>query len=228
MKIKLSKSQWEQIGKTAGWLEEQQKRNFRPDWMDGTEKGFTDSDKFGLPNEGLQPIHKGDKDSLANSEANPDSNIYEGTLCPKCHCKLHYILNASTPIVNQCFQCKHKWNPDNEKATIATSKDMVKTAQWRPTDLSERSDRDLGAVYSPDEEEAILLGEEENDENYPYKSGYEEGIRNKSQGTMDESLNPYSLDTNESRKKFDLWREGFRDGIEGRMPKFASSKTKLK
>jgi Zn ribbon nucleic-acid-binding protein len=67
MKIKISKSQWEGIGKKAGWMK-------------------------------ISTV------------------TYKGTLCPKCKHPEHTILNPSNPIINECVKCKHRWNPDNEKA----------------------------------------------------------------------------------------------------------------
>ena len=39
--------------------------------------------------------------------------VYNGTLCPKCGCDYHAILNPSMPTVNECINCKHRWNPFN-------------------------------------------------------------------------------------------------------------------
>jgi hypothetical protein len=43
--------------------------------------------------------------------------VYKGTLCPKCGCDNHLILNSSMPTVNECINCRHRWNPDNDRFT---------------------------------------------------------------------------------------------------------------
>jgi hypothetical protein len=49
---------------------------------------------------------------------------HDGNKCPKCK-KFHHargtsltVLNPNNPIIYQCKNCGHKWNPDNEKSTI--------------------------------------------------------------------------------------------------------------
>ena len=90
----MSRSQWEGIGKQAGWM------NDRPEEEKALRYERT-----------RNPIAEEVRKTL-----NPNSVAYKGTFCPKCNHPEHTILNPSNPIINECTKCKHRWNPDNEKA----------------------------------------------------------------------------------------------------------------
>ena len=105
---------------------------------------------------------------------------------------------------------KQKWKKEIKKD--ASAKDWVlKQCKFAgpinsPIDLTNLSDRDLGPAYTPEQEEDALLGEEEIDENYAYKDGYQNGLRG-----FDTSDNPYRTDTELGKKKFNEWTKGFSD-----------------
>ena len=88
-----------------------------------------------------------------------------------------------------------------------------KKAQWMSQDPSDFSDQDLGAIYTPDEEEIALQGEDDVDEDYAEKSGYEAGLLAKKNNNLDTSDNPYRVDTESGIKKFEQWMKGFQDAI---------------
>jgi hypothetical protein len=91
-------------------------------------------------------------------------------------------------------------------------------AGWSPINLGDATDRDLDGALTPDEEEDLLLGpNEEVTPEMVYKDGYEAGLRDKKHPGL--SSNPYRTDTDEGVKKFDQWREGFRDAEKGIPPK---------
>lgn len=58
--------------------------------------------------------------------AREEANRRAQGACPKCGCLEHNVLNPSMPIVNECTKCKHKWNPDNERA--ASSEKWLRSA----------------------------------------------------------------------------------------------------
>ena len=94
-----------------------------------------------------------------------------------------------------------------------------KVAGWTPRDPTEFSDQDIGPFYDADEEENALLGEEEDyDPDYAYNSGYDQGIASLKYKHLNEGDNPYRVDTEEGVKKFDEWRQGFKDAVTG-LPK---------
>lgn len=81
-------------------------------------------------------------------------------------------------------------------------------AGWMPTDVSELVDTDVDAIYSPEDEENVLLGPEEVNDNHAYESGKRDGQDPQKQMTLD---NPYRTDTDSGRKKYDEWMRGFKD-----------------
>lgn len=91
-----------------------------------------------------------------------------------------------------------------------------KQAGWIPRDPIDISDADLGPVMTPEDEEEILLGPEEDDPFYAYKSGYERGLEAKKNGRVGSEGNPYRTDTESGLKKFDQWSNGFKDATEDR------------
>lgn len=116
MKIKLSKNQWEKIGKKAGWMIASANKNHRV--FDNKK----DALKF-LSDHALMSV--GWKEGNVIMEAcywNGKVYITKGYTdtknpCPKCGNPDHYILNPSMPIINQCTKCQHMWNPDNSKGS---------------------------------------------------------------------------------------------------------------
>jgi len=103
-----------------------------------------------------------------------------------------------------------KMSDEFSEALTKVAAKSSRNTQSGPIDLSNLSDRDLGPAYTPEEEESALLGEEEPDDNYAYKSGYSEGLRG-----LTES-NPYRVDTESGRSKFIEWRKGYADGQKNR------------
>lgn len=100
---------------------------------------------------------------------------------------------------------------------IGKTAGWMKKAQWSPSDLSDRTDTDLGPVYTADEEEDILLGKEENltDEELlqkAYMDGYKIG-KEDLPSTM-----PYRQDTDFGRALATKWLDGYNDAIRGRQP----------
>lgn len=100
-----------------------------------------------------------------------------------------------------------------------------KKAQWIPRDPMDISDEDLGPILTPDEEEEILLGKEE--EPGPYDA-YQDGYTKGGEGTKfkNVNINPYGLDTDYGRASFDQWEEGFSDAQNGKPNKHATANTK--
>lgn len=92
-----------------------------------------------------------------------------------------------------------------------------KKAGWTPRDPMEFSDADLGPIMTPDEEEEVLLGPEDPyDPFYAYKDGYKKGSEDKKIGGYGDEKNPYGTHSNEALMKFDQWRNGYKDGYEGK------------
>jgi len=90
-----------------------------------------------------------------------------------------------------------------------------KKAGWIPRDPSEYSDEDLGPIMTPEEEEEILLGPEEDIEpNHAYKEGYKNGLLSLKDNSLP-VVNPYRIDTDSGVALFDEWRDGFRDAEKG-------------
>ena len=87
-----------------------------------------------------------------------------------------------------------------------------KKAGWTPSDPSEFSDRDVEPCYSPEDEEDILFGRDEGDPDYAYNDGYRRGTL--TYGETSDNL--YRADTEEGRKKFDDWLQGFNDARSGK------------
>ena len=92
-----------------------------------------------------------------------------------------------------------------------------KKAQWIPRDPGEFSDQDLGPIMTADEEEDALLGPEDpHDPFYAYKDGYKHGVEDKKVDDMGRNINQYGTHSNEALIKFDQWRNGYKDGYEGK------------
>jgi len=103
------------------------------------------------------------------------------------------------------------------KITLSKSQweQIGKEANWEPTDPSEFSDGDPGEIYDADSEESLLYGEDEVDDHHAYKSGYSDGLYDRS-----ESDNPYRTDTDNGLKMFLEWQEGFGDAKSKKPAKF--------
>lgn len=87
-----------------------------------------------------------------------------------------------------------------------------KIAKWLPSDPLEFTDRDTSAIYDPETEENVILGEEEETS---MKQIYEEGY-SAYEKWVEESvypMNPYN--TESGKQKHDMWNNGFTDAQRG-------------
>lgn len=86
-------------------------------------------------------------------------------------------------------------------------------AKWIPADPSTYSDADLPPASSPQEEEDAIFGKDENDPNHAYNSGFEQGEASRKYKHISDLDNPYRIDTEEGKRKYDEWRAGFNDNL---------------
>lgn len=94
------------------------------------------------------------------------------------------------------------------------------TAGWEPTDLSDRSDKNIPPIYDPQTEENFLLGPEDKMAEQERiaaceQEGFDDGQRDSGRGRFDESRNPYRTDTESGRKRFDAWSKGYQRAKSG-------------
>lgn len=99
----------------------------------------------------------------------------------------------------------------NNKIILSKSEwlKIGQSANWNPTDLSDRSDKDLPPIYSPDEEEEFIFGkDEEITDDMVYNDGFRTGKFN-----PNNNFPPYRTDTERGKLLFDIWKRGFNDGV---------------
>lgn len=129
------------------------------------------------------------------------------------------------------YEDRNNYAKNTKKITVSISQwnSLSKKAQWLPQDPSNFSDKDLGPIYDPDEEEIALQGEDDPiDPNAEYKEGFEAGTDSKTFPHISTSDNPYRVDTEEGKQKFDKWLQGFNDAINSQQDKLSHNLQKIK
>lgn len=97
-----------------------------------------------------------------------------------------------------------------------------KKAGWIPRDPTDVSDKDIGPIMTPDEEEEALLGPEEPEQPFSerlinaYNEGYNNGLLKKKNNKSDTTDCPYGNHSEQSSALSRKWFDGWRDAWESK------------